>query len=43
MQYFTLPHMFRRNPLDSLDSSGLDRIPEMSHIVTQWFRWSPLE
>ena len=42
-QYFTLPHMFRRNPLDSLDSSGLDRIPDMSHIVTWWFRWSPPE
>ena len=42
-QYFTLPHMFRRNPPDSLDSSGLDRIPEMSHIVTWWFRRSPLE
>ena len=42
-QYFTLPHMFHRNPPDSLDSSGLDRIPEMSHIVTRWFRRSPLE
>ena len=25
------------------ESSGLDRTPEMSHIVTWWFRRSPLE
>ena len=42
-QYFTLPHLLRRNPLDSPESSGLDRTPEMSHIVTWWFRRSPLE
>ena len=42
-QYFTLPHLLRRNPLDSPESSGLDRTPEMSHIVTWWLRRSPLE
>ena len=42
-QYFTLPHLLRWNPLDSPESSGLDRTPEMSHIVTWWFRQSPLE
>ena len=43
VQYFTLPHLLRRIPLDSLESSGLCRTPDMSHIVTWWFRWSPLE
>ena len=42
-QYFTLPHLLRRNPPDSPESSGLDRNPEMSHIVTWWFCRSPLE
>ena len=39
-QYFTLPHMFRRN---LLDSSGLVWSPGMSHIVTWGVCWNPPE
>ena len=42
-QCFTPPHLLCQNPLDSLESIGLDWTPNMSYIITWLFCRNPLE